>query len=211
MALSWNRIAAISGIIFVVLLIVGLMMASDFPDSSDPDADWLAYYGDDGRLIRNIIGAYMMVAAAIAFVVFFAVFFRNLRLASGDEVLPTITFITGIMFLTTLLGASLLAVVAANLKLGDSTTPTADFGRTLPAAGYVLFLIGGGFSAAAMIVSASIIVLRTRVMASWVAYLGFIAAIALLFAAVFIPMIALPIWVLVVSVALLRRSETASV
>jgi hypothetical protein len=46
--------------------------------------------------------------------------------------------------------------------------------------------------------------MRTEILPKWLAYLGFVAAVVLLFAVVFIPMVALPIWVLVTSVVLFR-------
>jgi hypothetical protein len=42
----------------------------------------------------------------------------------------------------------------------------------------------------------------------WLVWTGFGCAVILLFSVVFVPMIALPIWVVAVSVALLRRART---
>ena len=214
MTLPWNRIGALSGIIFVVLLIVGGGLLLDSPESKDPDAVWLNYLNDDSNLVQNLIGAYILLVAAFAFVIFLVVLARNLRLASsGDDILPAIAFVGGVLFVASLLAAIAgLAAVPANIKFGDDAPiPSPDFAKNIQAVGFVALLIGGAFSAFVMIVATSVIILRTHLFAEWVAMLGFLAAILLIFAALFIPLIALPIWVLVVSGALARRPEiTAS-
>ncbi|HZP25958.1 MAG TPA: hypothetical protein VFB90_02825 [Dehalococcoidia bacterium] len=211
--MPWNRIGAISGILFVVLLIAGVVMAiGDTPDSSDPDADWVKYLNNDSQLIRNVIGGYLLVFSAIAFLVFLVVLARHLRQASaGEEILPTIAFVAGVAFVASLIAATGgLIAEPANLKLGDAPAPSVDFARNIQAVGFVILLIGGALSAAAMIAATSLIILRTHMLAAWIAILGFVASFALLFGAVFLPLIALPIWMLIVSVALLRRPEAAA-
>ena len=46
--------------------------------------------------------------------------------------------------------------------------------------------------------------MRTGILPKWLGWLGFVAAVVLLFGVVFIPMIALPIWLLAASVVLFR-------
>lgn len=214
MRLPWNQIGAVSGIIFVVLLIAGIILITDSPDNNAPDAEWLAYFQDDSNLVRNIIGAYLWVLAAVAFVVFVVTLSRQLRAAApGDDVLPAIAYGAGLLFVGMLLVAAFAGVaVPAGIKFGDANVPTnADVGRFFPQMAFGALLVGGGFSAIMMIVATSVIILKTHLFAEWVAMLGFLAAILLIFAALFIPLIALPIWVLVVSGAMARRPEiTAS-
>ncbi len=64
-----------------------------------------------------------------------------------------------------------------------------------------MFLFGGGFTAIVLVLTTSIVTLQTGVFPQWLAWLGFVAAFALLFAIIFLPMLALLIWVLVVSVS----------
>ena len=47
-------------------------------------------------------------------------------------------------------------------------------------------------------------IMRTGILPKWLGWLGFVAAVVLLFGVVFIPMIALPIWLLAASVVLFR-------
>jgi len=67
--------------------------------------------------------------------------------------------------------------------------------------------LGGGFAALVLVLTTSIISLRTGVLPQWLAWLGILAAIVLLFAVIFLPMVALLIWVLAVAGVLLTRTE----
>jgi hypothetical protein len=60
------------------------------------------------------------------------------------------------------------------------------------------------FGAIALIDATSIVIFRTGVLPRWFGWLGFVCAVVLLFGAVFIPMVALPIWLLAGSFILFR-------
>jgi prepilin signal peptidase PulO-like enzyme (type II secretory pathway) len=68
-------------------------------------------------------------------------------------------------------------------------------------------LLGGGFTAIGLVLTTSIISFQTGVLPQWLAWLGVVAAVILLFAIIFLPMVALLIWVLCVSGVLLMRTE----
>jgi hypothetical protein len=61
------------------------------------------------------------------------------------------------------------------------------------------------FSAIAMIDAASVLIVRTGVLPKWIGWFGFVAAVGLLFAGFFLPLVLLLLWVVFVSVTLLRR------
>jgi hypothetical protein len=60
------------------------------------------------------------------------------------------------------------------------------------------------FAAIAMIDATSVAALRTGILPRWFAWLGFVCAVVLLFAVVFLPMIALPIWLLCASLVFFK-------
>jgi hypothetical protein len=110
-------------------------------------------------------------------------------------------------------GAFALAAVPAGISLGgEPAVSNADVARFLPQMGFGAILVGGMFGAIALIDAASIVAIRTGVLPRWLAYLGFVCTVALLFGVFFLPMIALPIWLIAAAVALLRGrpAETAS-
>ena len=106
-------------------------------------------------------------------------------------------------------GAFALAAVPAGQSIGGEPAVTnADVARFLPQLGFGAILIGGMFGAIALIDAASIVIYRTGVLPRWLAWLGFVCAVALLFGVVFLPMIALPIWLIGTGVVLLRLPST---
>ena len=104
-----------------------------------------------------------------------------------------------------MVGAFALAAVPAALVFGSSPDPTgADAARYIPQFGFGIVLVGAMFSAILMILSTSIITLRTGVLPAWFGWFGVVVSIVLLFGAAFFPAIALPIWALVAGILLLR-------
>jgi hypothetical protein len=208
------RWAPIGGITFVVLLIVGLVLLTDIPSADASDQEITDYLTDSDVHIRNIIGLYLWAFAGAAFLWFLAHLRGVLREAEGQPgTLSTLAFGAGVLFVAALfVSAVAIGSIAGAIEFGSATEPAPDFVRMLPQMGFGILLIGGGFAAIVMLISASLVILQTGVLPQWLAWLGFVAAFALLFAAVFLPMIALPIWVLAVSIVMLmQREETAPV
>jgi hypothetical protein len=67
MARQLERWAPLGGIIFVVLIVVGTMFVADVPDPDAPQQQLANYLADSGNHTRNIIGAYIWVVGALAF------------------------------------------------------------------------------------------------------------------------------------------------
>ena len=106
-------------------------------------------------------------------------------------------------------GSFALAAVPAGISLGgEPSVSNADVARFLSQMGFGSILLGGMFGAFALIVATSIVTIRTAVLPRWLAYLGFVCGVALLFGVVFLPMIALPIWLIAAGVALFRGRPT---
>ena len=209
-----ERWAPLGGIIFVVLMVIGTGLLGDHPDPDAPDQEIADYLGDSGNHTRNIIGAYVWVLAGVGFLWFLTQLRSVLRSAEGGAgTLSNLGFGAGIIF-TALLMASAAAIsaVAGAVEFRDAPDIDPDFVRILPQLGYGIFLFGGGFTAIVLVLTTSIVTLQTGVFPRWLAWLGFVAAFALLFAIIFLPMLALLIWVLVVSAVLLgQREEPATV
>jgi hypothetical protein len=205
---GWSRWAPISGIAFVAAYIVGMILVRT-PDSDDPAATIVAYYADSkSHRVSTIVAAYILIAAGMLFLWFLTCLRSRLRAAEGEAgTLSTLTFGAGVVFVGLLsVGALALAAVPGGIAFGD-TGDIFDAG-TIQAAqslGWGVILIGGMLSAAVMIFTASILTLRTGALPKWSAWVGFLAAIALLFAVVWIPQLALLIWALCVSGAMLAR------
>ena len=75
----------------------------------------------------------------------------------------------------------------------------------------MVLLLGAGFAGLLLVLIASILSLQTGVLPRWLAWLGIVVAIVLLFDVIYVNIVPLLIWVLAASIVLLmRREETAT-
>ena len=69
-----------------------LTFSADGSFTYAPDADYTKYVNDSGNLVRNIIGAYVVIAALLIFLIFLADFrMTSLLLAINIHLLVLIT------------------------------------------------------------------------------------------------------------------------
>src|SRR5262249_59641293 len=94
-----ERWAPVSGIVFVVLMVVGSMLVGDVPSPNATGPEISAYLADGANHTRNLIGAYLWVIGALAFLVFLTRLRNDLRRAEGGRgALSTLAFGAGVAF-----------------------------------------------------------------------------------------------------------------
>src|SRR5262249_35618131 len=91
------RLAGWAGVAFFVLFPVGLLFAGNDLEGKDSDAKWHDWYSDSGHRSGNIIGIYLMIIAAIAFVVFASGLLERLRV-EGAWLAHRVAATTGTVF-----------------------------------------------------------------------------------------------------------------
>jgi hypothetical protein len=207
----WERWGPIAGIAAAVLFVVGLFM-NNLPSADDSAIKIANYYNDGGKRAVIIIAAYLLWLAGLFFFWFIASLRTRLLAVEGAPGrLTSIAFGGGIVFIAMLMvAASCFASVAGDITFGSEKFASVDGARYLPELGYPILVIGGMFAAIAMIDATSILIVRTNVLPRWIGYFGFFAAVVLLFAGFFIPMLAFVLWVLFVSVAMLQEGRATA-
>jgi hypothetical protein len=205
-----SRLAPVTGVVFVVLYIIATFVAKT-PDSSDPTSAAAAYYHDSGHRNAMVVSAYLYMVAALVFLVFLVILRQRLLAAEGPGApLTTLAFASGVIATALIIGGAFaLGSVPGGVAFGGIDVPT-DGSIVLftQSMGYGMILIGAMWAAALAIFAASLVGHRTGVLPTWAVWLGYIAAVALLFAAIWIPQIALLIWVLAVGIALRKPAPT---
>lgn len=209
MSKAIERWAPLGGIIFVVLMVIGAGLLGDHPDPDASEQEITDYLSDGGNHTRNIVGAYLWVLAGVGLLWFLTHLRSVLRSAEGGAgTLSNLGFGAGVVFTALLMASSAaIAAVAGAIEFRDAPDIDPDFVRILPQTGYAMLLLGGGFAAVVLVLTTSVVSLETNVFPQWLTWLGILAAIVLLFAIIFLPMIALLVWVLAVSIVLLMRTE----
>jgi hypothetical protein len=209
-----ERWAPIAGIVFVVLMVVGSMLVGDVPGPNAPQHEIVAYLTDSAQQTRNIIGAYLWVVGALTFLVFLIRLRNDLRRAEGGtEYLSNLVFGAGAAFAAVwMASASIFASVAYAIRLRGAPVTDGDLVRVLPPLGRLLLLLGGGFAGILVLLAASAVIFRTGLFARWLAWLGIVAAIVLLFDVVYRDISPFWVWVGITSIVMLtRRGEMAGI
>jgi DNA-binding CsgD family transcriptional regulator len=209
MARQLERWAPLGGIVFVVLMLVGASFVTDVPEADASASEITAYLADSDNHVRNIIGAYMWVVGALAFLWFLARLRADLRRAEGGPgTVSSLAFGAGVVFAALwVASAAALAAVAYALELQDAPVRDADLVRVLPQMASLFLLLGGGFGGLLLVLATSIVSLQTGVLPRWFAWLGIVVAIVLPFDLIYLNIIPLVVWVLIASIVLLTRRE----
>ena len=202
--MTGSRVPAVAGIVFAISFVAGfLILGEAFGNFGDPDLTFVEYYAEDREY--EIIGGYLLVVSAIAFVFFVAgiVSFLQERLS-----LTALTAIASACIFATLLSTAAAAVVAIPASrffggLFDDDGQLASEVAALPQLGYVLLFMPGVMFAVVAVASTALVMRRMPEVPPWIPMSGFVAAAALLFAGFFMPIAALPLWVLAASIGML--------
>ena len=215
---SWQRLLALSGVVFGVLFLVGWFASGgDAPDYAAADAEWTEW-ADDNQW-RSRIGAFAMLLAGFVLLHFAATIRTALgdaeRRAGGSAQLARVAFAGAI---TGMAGMAMAIVI-----ISSATTEGADANpivtRAVATASAGPFLLSAmGF--AAFLAAGGLVTIRSGVFARWTGVVALIGAVSFLvaFAAIlsglgedsvfgfgFFPgVLAVVIWSIATSIAMYR-------
>src|SRR5262245_15207146 len=207
-----ERWAPIGGILFVALMVIGSMLVGNVPNPDASAHEIAKYLSDTGRQTHNIVGAYLWVIGALAFLSFLIRLRNDLRRAEGGTgTLSNLAFGAGVGFAAVwTVAAATFASVPYAVTLRDAPVVDTDLVRVLPALGRFELLLGGGFFGLMVLLATAAVVLRTRVLPRWLGWLAIVAAIALVFDITYLTIFPFWGWVLVASVVMLVRHPAGS-
>jgi len=213
-ARSGLRWGGISGIVFVVLFVVGFLMTTDTPDGNASNREWLKYFRDSGNRRMLVIGALIFAVALIGFLVFLGVLRERLRNAApGAEWVATVAFASGIAFVAAVVVFALgQGSVAAGVQFGDNPVPRdADIMRTLTSVGFGAMLVFGAASAGLLVITTSVAGGRAGLLSRWLVVTGYVVGVIVIVGGlIFFPFVLFVLWVLAVSIVMLRGSGAAA-
>jgi MFS family permease len=210
--LKTPKAAAIAGMIFSVLLIVVLwLLRISVPDDPQEPGSWLNSQSGTVALALNLVPF-----AGIAFLWFIGVL-RDRLGQREDKFFATVFFGSGVLFLGMLFaaaaiaGALLISFEAAPAQLINSAT--FHFAR---AAAYSVMNVYTVKMASVFMITTSTIAIYTGFAPRWLAILGYIFALMLLFGSFYLSwsFVIFPLWVLALSIFIFlddrRRSASSA-
>lgn len=205
-ALRTPRAAAIAGIIFSLLISASLLIVRLVVSAAPRDASiWLS----DPVKRNTVVFAWNLVPfAGIAFLWFIGVV-RDRMGEREDRFFATVFLGSGLLFVAMLFVSAamggVMAATAAEGMVGSPASVVWQFGRQVT---YSLVNIYALRMAAVFMIATATITLRTAIMPRWLAVVGYAFALVLLLTVGYTPWIEflLPLWVLLVSLYILRAS-----
>lgn len=161
---------AATGILFVILVVVGFIVIPSPPDLDAPAQSWSSYYLSHHDAVRA--GMVLFTIALFFFIWFLGTLTSVLRIATGSPRLPSIAFAGGI------LGAACLMIGATGAMIAAYRPQGVDPGLTR-ALNDVFVLAGvpaiAGF--AALFAAIAIVLLRSGAFPAWLGWLMVVAAV----------------------------------
>ncbi|MFZ1120668.1 MAG: hypothetical protein WAN81_10605 [Candidatus Binataceae bacterium] len=200
------RGAAIAGVIFSVLLIVGLGLARyAVPADQSLPGIWLT---DPDRRHAVRFALDLVPFAGIAFLWFIGVL-RNRLGELEDQFFATVLLASGLLFVACMFAAAaIMGALIESVAASNIDSATYYFGRRITDALINLFAMK---MAGVFMISACTIGLRTAIFPRWVAFSGYACALVLLVVIANWRWITLvfPIWMLLVSAQILLAEFTS--
>ena len=205
--ISLERWAGLGGVAYVVLFIVGLILAlGGQPDSDSAPGVISAYYADSGHRDRINVGWVLAVLAVFCFLWFLSSLRQTLRRLDGNGFLTTLATIGGAIYAALALAAISIDVAIRTMS-DDTFQHTVDPGLIHAAGdlGYVLHS-SGAIGAGSMMIAASLAALRAQAVPGWAGWAGVVAGVLALGSIFFFPQFLIAVWLLVVGVLLFRTT-----
>jgi hypothetical protein len=206
-----NR-AAIAGLLFCVLYLVGFLAVRGYPQSSWSDEEIRRYYeSQDGDRLR-LVALYVVPFAGIAFLWFLAAFRDHVVRLAGTEntMLSTVQILTGSIYVAMQFSAAA-TLVTVPLAFDDGALSMAqiDTVRPLLLLGDTIMIVFALRSAGVFMIAGTTRALRAGLFPRWFAVASYLLALVLMvtsssfrgFVLIF------PLWIGVVSCMILLRRQ----
>jgi hypothetical protein len=200
------RWAALGGLLYVVLFVVGtIVMFSGAAGGDDPPAKVIAWYSDSGHRDRVNIG-WIVAGLGVFFLLWFiAALRRSVSAADGEGLLAAVTTIGGTVYAA--LAFVSLGLNAAVRTMSDDTYQHRVYPELIHAAddaGYVIHATGTA-GLGAMIIAASLAFRWSGAWPKWGSWLGVFAGVCAIAAIFFFTQFVFLLWILIVSLVLFSR------
>ena len=199
--------AGLGGILYVVLFIVGSILAlGGAPGGDAAPAKVIGYYSKSGHRDRISFGWILIVLGVFFFLWFLGRLWQVVRGLDAAGMLSLVVGAGGAVYAALTLAAIALDVGIRTMSddtYGHQVYP--DLIHAAGDAGYVMHA-SGGMGIGAMMIAASVAVLRGRVLPVWAGWLGVTLGIIALFSIFFFPQLAIVVWLVAAGWLLFRVS-----
>jgi hypothetical protein len=198
---------SLSGIVFAALFVLGAALYDSVPGTGESDSEIRSFYADHGNQLKVELAYIILTAAAVAFLWFLGVLYRELRPVDREPGWRSvIVVISGVAFAVLMIaGFAAGSMAAATSDHGGPFELDPDTARLLSDVAYALTFETALPLAAPMVLAVTLIAFRTRVLPQWLAWFGVVVALGCLVGLLGVPMALFVIWNAAIAIVLLRR------
>jgi hypothetical protein len=200
------RSAMLAGTGFIVFFIGGVISSSP-PGNNASNAQWVANYTGSGNDWSHVLSGVFLILAALCLMTFLTGMWQRIssaRPAGTTSPLPLVA--AGVAATLMALGGILMAYIAGSELSGTYPLPSADLLRLSNGLGFLVTGIPGMAATALCLAVLAAQARRAGVFGSKMAVFSWIVAAALLLSFLFVPIVALMVWI-VVSIVSARREQ----
>lgn len=208
--MNWRRVAPYSGIAFVVFFLASVVV-SDVPKGTASDLAWRAAYATHAKQVGHLATGVCLVIAALSLMTFLTYIWTRVTEARDPQaVSPLPVVAAGVAAACIAAGGILMAAMSGSALLGSTPIPGADVLRLGNDAGFGMVSVAGMPAAALAIACLGVQARAAGIFGQRLARFSLAAAVVLLASVVFLPIVALLIWLVAVTVTLTRRAPANS-
>ena len=205
MTKSLQRWLGITGLIFVVLVVVSVFMVPSIPNSNASSAKLTAFYDSGHQAVLHIDGIVTVVAVVVG--VFWFWYFRDWLIATNptSRRLATVSFGGALLFAA---GGALAAGIYTTLGDASNTHPAVT---TLQSLNYIQADLNNGLTGAGVAIFLAalvVIVVRYRVLPAWLGWPWLLFVLASVVFG-FVGMAGLALWLIATNIVIIRRAGIA--
>jgi len=217
MSAGQQRRAMAAGIAFVALFVAGVLITfGDTPEIKKSDTaataaqKWLSELSSSGHRVGLIIGAYVLIVGAIAFVWFCNGLRQWLVLSpmAGRTISTLGVLGAGAITVGAMIGG---AGIAGAVEFGEQPLPqNGDAIRAVSEMFFPFLFVVFGLVSAAVIGTITASAMRAGGIPRWLAYAGWIGVLGSIAGVIFIPFVLPLLWYLAVAIVGLARAKPAA-
>jgi len=196
----WRRLASLVGILSAGLGVAGSLVSSSGPDPSSSGSHVITFYST--HVASQSAGALLQALAFILLVFFAGVLRAQLRSTPASENLSTIALVgAGVMLVGEAVSTGISYTLANSTLTPDAAQAlnVLSSGTLISTAGFFVFALGAGLA-----------ILVDGALPKWLGIMALLMALIVLTPAEFLSLLALVVWMVIVSFLIYRRSGSPS-
>lgn len=208
--MNWRRVAPYSGIAFVVFFIASVVV-STVPANTASDHAWRAAYATHAKQAGHLATGVLLVLAALSLMAFLThIWTRVTDARDSHRVSPLPVVAAGVAAACIAVGGMLMAAPSGSALIYSQPIPGADILRLGNDVGFAMVGVAGMLAVALSIACLSVQARAAGIFGMRLTRFSLAVAVVLLASVAFVPILALLVWLVTVTVSLHRAAHAPS-